>query len=321
MTAQDYILEQLNKLKTSRKPEKFDSEKDLEDFIFKAVMNKKFRKYSVTPEYQKRVRLAIQLNLKEHSAIKLRLGFGGYKLWRLEESPQVDWAEFFTLIYYAQWLKPITDNYKPGVWFDFSSDEIIVEKINNIPRVDLLAYQKTFRQLIEFLKNYTPKNLRFTLTPIRDWYTPEEFEADLQNKIERVKREEVELPKLDEKERKAIDLNVKLKPGQDTDPSWREKIRLIMKAYRLLDKRGAYTRAKDKIRVFCDQIGNCVAVGTTKTSIAKFWAGVGALKIKNDSYIEYVLSPSQLQNAKYDWESVSLKSLENKNFGKVRILK
>lgn len=32
------------------------------DFIFKVVMNKKFRKYSVTPEYQEHIKEAIKMN-------------------------------------------------------------------------------------------------------------------------------------------------------------------------------------------------------------------------------------------------------------------
>lgn len=79
---------------------------------------------------------------------------------------------------------------------------------------------------------------------------------------------------------------------------------------------------KDKIRVFTQPFpnGTCIAVGTTKDSIAKFWAGVGALRPRDESFRQIVLSPSQLQGANYAWEKVDI-DLKGKNFTKIRIIK
>ena len=77
-----------------------------------------------------------------------------------------------------------------------------------------------------------------------------------------------------------------------------------------------------KIRVFTQPFSNgtCIAVGTTKDSIAKFWAGVGALEPRDDGFRQLVLSPSQLAAATYDWQNVQLDGPAGKNFGKIRVL-
>jgi len=61
-------------------------------------------------------------------------------------------------------------------------------------------------------------------------------------------------------------------------------------------------------------------VGTTKSSTAKFWPGAGALKKVGDSFMEYVLSPSQLEKAEYITEPISITGLDGKNFKKIKII-
>ncbi len=223
-------------------------------------------------------------------------------------------------MYYAKWLKPIAEAYKPGIWFDFCSDDIIVERMNNIPKSDTESYGKSFNMIIEFLKKYLPENMKFTMTPVSSFYTPEEFEEDLKDKIAIMQKELGGLPVLNERKTHTVELNVRLKPDQDKDPLWREKIELLHQAYYTVSRRRPYNRAKDKILTFCNKMANCVPVGTTKTSIAKFWVGVGALKKVDDGFIEYVLSPSQLESSNPTKENISISGLESKNFKTIRII-
>ena len=322
MTAQEFIQKRLEDLKSTEKAvSNFKSEEELADFIFKTIMSKKFRKFSVTPEYLPHIHESIENAIKENSPIKFVFVFGGYKLWRLEEAPETDWAELFAMMYYAKWLKPIAEVYKPGIWFDFSSDDVIVERLNNIPKSDTEAYAKSFYMILDFLKKYLPENMKFTMTPVSSRYTPEEFDEDLKDKVDAMQKELGGLPILDAESKRMVELNVRLKPGQDKDPQWREKIELVHQAYYNVSRRRSYTRGgKDKILTFCTQIGRCVAVGTTKTSIAKFWQGAGALKKTEAGFQEYVLSPSQIEKAKSATEPVSIDGLIGKNFKKVRII-
>lgn len=65
---------------------------------------------------------------------------------------------------------------------------------------------------------------------------------------------------------------------------------------------------------------NVIPIGTTKTSVVKFWVGVGALQKREDSFIETILSPSQIEKSKFVWESTTIKGLEGKNFKKIRVV-
>src|SRR3989344_6337422 len=161
MKPEEYIQAKLNELK---QPSKLQFESDnLSENIFKAVTSKKFRKYSVNPEYIDHIKSAIKLNVEKSEPIKFTVVFGGYKLWRLEETPEVDWAELFSMTYYTKWVKPICEIYKPGVWFDFFSDDVIVPQMNNIDPADTKAYQESFISLLEVIKPFLPTNLSITL--------------------------------------------------------------------------------------------------------------------------------------------------------------
>lgn len=321
MTAQEYIEYKLKELAISEQTApSFASDKDLHDYIFKVIMSKKFRKFKVTTEYLPHIHEAIEDSIQNNLPIKFAFPFGGYKLWRLEETPEADWAELFTLMYYAKWLKPIAEVYKPGIWFDFCSDDVIVERMNNIPNSDTERYRETFNMTIDFLKKYIPENMKFTMTPVSSHYTPEEFEEDLQDKIERMEEELGGLPVLDERKKAMIELNVKLKPGQGEDALWREKVELIHKAYYNVSRRRPYSRAKDKILTFCMKMDNCVCVGTTKSSTAKFWVGVGVLKKGDMDFQELVLSPSQVESSSFIKEDIAMSGLEGKNFKSINVM-
>ncbi len=320
-TPQEYISDELNKLKIhSQEKPNLSSKEALAEFIKKAILSKKFRKYSVDDAFLKSLNRAVNINLDKNEPIKFALPFGGYKLWRFEEFPEVDWAELFTLIYYTNWLKPILNNYEPGVWFDFSSDDAIVEILDNIPKKDTDAYANSFRKLINFMERFMPENMRFTITQVGSRYAKGEFEAELKEKMETLKNSIGGLPKVSESERKMIDLNAKPRPGEKRDDVWYQKNKLLHDAYMTVSKRRPYYRTEDKLLAFTKKLPNGVAIGTTKTSIAKFWVGVGVLKRRDDGFIESILSPDQLEKAEYEWQPVSIEGLNGKNFNRLRVV-
>lgn len=315
MTPKEYIQQELKKLKELNPRE--ISKEDINDEIYRLVMSKKFRKYSVNVEYIGHIKSAIKFNLDKNEPIKFTLVFGGYKLWRLKESPLVDWAELFSLIYYVNWLKPISEIYKPGIWLDFFSDDVVVPLIDNVPEESLEAYRKSFLELLEFIKQYLPKNMKITFNRVGDQYQSlEEFKKELYEKLIIIK--ENFLP-LTAEQIATLELNVKLSEEQKRDPKWREKVQMLHDAYATISKRRPYYRTQDKIMVITKTIPNSIAVGTTKTSIAKFWVGAGALKKEGESFREYVLTPRQLQNNKFKEEQIDIPGLESKNFKKIRI--
>ena len=286
-------------------------------------MFKKFRKYSVTSEYQKHIKSAVESCVSRNEPIKISFVFGGYKLWRLEESPEVDWAELFSLIYFTNWLKSITEIYQPGVWLDFFSDDIILETMNNVPKDDTDQYIESFRNLLEFIQRYIPENLSFTLNRVVDQYgTYEEFQKDLENSIEQVRSSlGGKMPVLTPEQMAAIDLNVKIIPDQESDPYWREKVQLIHDGYSRVSKRRSYYRAADKIMVVNKSIKDSLAIGTTKNSIVKFWIGAGVLERMNDTFVDHIFSPKRLETMQLVKQDISVPGLERKNFRRIKILR
>lgn len=314
MTAQEYIEQRLKGIKDKKaKPEG-----NLADFIFATIMSKRFRKYSVNPIANDMVRKAIELNIQNNEAIKVAIPYGSYKLWRLEESPEPDWAELFAMIYYAYWLKPITDVYEPGVWFDFCGDDAILELMNKIPEEDTQQYKKIFRDLIVFIQDYLPTNFKYSFSPVGERYnSKQEFLDDLNQKVEELKQKG--LPPLTERQIEMIDFNVRLKPGEKINY---QENQLLHDAYMAVSKRRPHHKQPDKIVICCTPFGDrtSLPMGTTKTSVVKFQTGTGVLCREKDTYMEYIYSPSQLQNKKFILEPINITGLSGKNFKTIRII-
>jgi len=323
MTPTEYIQNCLDKLKVSNEPSTKLTGSDLVDEIKRLALSKKFRKYSATPKLIEHIVNAVEMNIKDNQPIKFVFFNGAYKLWRLEESPNSDWAELFTLIYITKWLKPICEIYKPGVEFDFFMDDYIVSKLNNVEFSDVEAYIKSFNELFSFIKPYQPANLKMTLTPVSSQFdSQEEFETLLSEGMIDYRKENPEPVFVSDSLKNSIDLNVKVTNEQLEDPLWRERVWDLHKVYIPIKKKSGYSDQNDKIKVFTQPFtsGMSVSIGTTKTSIAKFWVGVGALKKRNDSYIETVLSLKQENSSNFDIVSVTIEGLTGKNFETIRVI-
>lgn len=327
MTAQEYIQSRLEEL--HHQPADLLIPRDaneLAEAIFKILMSKKFRKYSATPELIEHIKQSIHGHIEAGTPINITFTHGAYKLWRLEESPEVDWAELFAHIYYTKWLAPICKIYKPGVWFDAFVDDLIIPKLNNIPLSDIEAYKLSYQKLIDFLNIYQPANFKRTITGVGDQFeSPETFDKILEQDVQDYAKTLPDgLPEVTEAREAMIELNVRPDPQQQSDAQRMAKNTLVHDAYITKTKRGVgYTFRPDKILAFTQPLasGIFLAVGSTKDSIAKFWAGVGALKPRDDSFRQVVLSPKQLETASFDWGNVKLEGLPGKNFSSIRVLK
>jgi len=319
MTPQQYIKEQLNRLK---QPVEVVETGDPVADIYKAVMSKKFRKYSVSPDYQESIKQTVKKCVKNQKPLPLVWVFGGYKLWSLKEAPRVDWAELFSLIYFVRWMQPVLKLHQPGVWFDFFSDDVIVPMMNNVPQSDTKAYIQSFQELLKFILPFLPKGFKFTLNRVEDQYKSfDDFKTELDQNIKKLAKQRKTKPlKLISEQIAAIDMNVIPNKKQQQTKHWRDEVQIIHDAYSQSSKRRPYYRNPDKIMVLNTPIPGALAIGTTKTSVVKFWVGVGALKKRGDSFIETILSPKQLKQAKFTQEKISISKLTDKNFRQIRLL-
>jgi hypothetical protein len=326
MTAQDYILNRLAGLQEAvpQPAAPDDSDEELFQQTYARLMSKKFRKLKATEACKKDVTRAIRLSIKNKSPIVISTLFGGNKLWRFEEAPDIDWAELFNIFYYVDWMKTVLEVYPYGATIDYYSQDISVESLNNVPRNQTDSYSQTFRALIEWLQPYLPAGI--TITYRRHF---EEFDdpADYYKELEAGKKivleqNNGELPSLTAAMAAATELNVKLRPGQVKDPKWREKVELEHQAIFQTPTLGKYLNHPGAISL-CPtdyQDSNSIITGSTKRSYAKFWAAIGALQKDGETYNELVLTPKQLATAHFVWETVDIHGLPSKNFRRIRII-
>jgi len=326
MTPQAYIQSELDQLKTPIDVPQPQTQAELADSVLKLLTSKKFRKYALSEEYAQYVKDSVNACIAANEPIKIVFFGGCYKLWRLDEAPEADWAELFAYMYFTRWVKPICAIYKPGVWFDFLLDDYIVPKLNNISEADVQAYRASRDMVLGFVKPYQPSNLNMTHTSEGSLFASrKEYEDSLESAIKQLADSlPGGLPELSEAGAASVELNTHATPEQLADPKWREKVELIHSAYYTArTKTGYYAPETHKIISFTQPFASGVplSVGSTKDTVAKYWVGVGALKPKNDSFRQFVLSPSQLEAAKFDWQDVKLAGLAGKNFSKLRVIK
>jgi hypothetical protein len=185
---------------------------------------------------------------------------------------------------------------------------------------DIEAYLKEYHKISDFLKQYQPKNFNMTITPFETAYgTREKFDKTLEENTLKLKQTN---PAFKEEDLIVVELNAKPTAEQLKDPQWREKVRIVHDAYIGMKRDLGYYFQPHKIAIFNQPLasGRFLAIGTTKTSIAKFWVGVGALKKTEDSFIEYIFSPKQLEQQKTSEEIIHIEGLNSKNFQQIRIV-
>lgn len=292
----------------------------LVETIVARILSKKFRKYSVDDAFREHVHRVVEWAVDNNEPINMVWVFGGYKLWRMPTTPRVDWGELFSMMYFAKYATTVAEVYKLGVVFDFYSDDVIVSRMDNIPQIDIDAYQASFRELLDFVRPYLPKNVMFDYHRVAEQYGPGEFDKELEENIEKLRKElPGGLPAMDEVRKALVELNVKPVSGQDKDPQWREKVLLIHDAYAMASKRRPYYRNQNKIMVVNTPLKGALAIGTTKSSVAKFWCGMGVLEKRGESYLEKILSPKQLDREKIVYQNIKIEGLGGMNFEKLAI--
>lgn len=298
--------------------------------IYTKLTSKKFRKWAVDESSRQQAKRAIHLAVAANKPLQFRYPFGGYKLWRMPSSPEVDWAEFFALAYYCRYLAPIAAIYEPGVELLFASDDVIIERMDNVPTSDTDAYFQSFRSLIAAFKPHLPANFRLDIIRIGDLYEDTQaMEQEFAANVEHFKHEYAHSVDAAKKQTMLTtsELNIRWDGAKDLTGLSEEEKREVIEmgpvyhdAYCALGKRRQFNRGEDKIVLFTTVIPNAIAIGTTKASVTKFWTGFGALKPRGDSFQPHVLSPTQLEKTELTYSAGTLPELIGQNFRSVPII-
>lgn len=301
----------------------------IEAFLFKTLTNKKFRKWAIDDGIKAHVTTAIHRSVKDGKPIEFRFPFGAYKLWRFPSSPEVDWAEFFTISYYVEYVAPVLKAYKPGVHFVFTSDDIIVERMNNIPHADTDKYIASFNTLLDEFHKYFPANLRMELVRVVDLYPDHKsYEHDLVQQLPIVEKRFLTInPERRLKRNTTSEMNIRWDGAQDwtglSDDQKRSVIErgpILHDAHCDVPRRMEYVFGDDKVVIFSNPNRLSIPIGTTKSSRTKFWTGFGVLEQHDNAFLDRILSPEQYERVKNeDHEIVRTNLIPIRNFSEVMV--
>lgn len=305
-------------------------EQDIVGFILERITSGKFKKNKVEPETLINLTRKVKEAVESQKPLKFTFPFGGYKLFSMPSAPTVDYAEFFTMAYYADYVNQVAEHYRPGVEFYFVSDEVIINRMNNVPQSDIDAYTDSFKKLMELFNQNLPQNIRFKFQRVRDLYTSErELWDEVESFMPEVQNNWQEFTPEKKKSRKdMVLLNFKFDGEKDltklrNDDKKLEKLlednTTLHDAYMKLTKRRGFTRGEDKIVVFTKPINDSITLGTTKYSAVKFWTGLGALgETAGGGFADLVLSPQQLDRP-FREEKIEQPLLPLKSFESIRV--
>ena len=318
MQISEYIIHRLKSLKVSY-VHNTKTPSELSNEIYTSLLSHKFRKYWANNSLREHCKKAIEICVSNNQPIAITFLQGAYKLRRLEESPEVDRAELFSTVYYSERLRHICEIYEPWVWFDFFVDDDIIPILNNVSTDDIETYIHSLQQLLNFLRDYQPDNMKMTITRVGDQFTsPQAFEKAITLQREKIIQNK---PIFSQERLAMVELNAKPSEQQVQNPSRREDILITHDAYLIAKKATGYHFKDDKILAFPQKLssGTVIALGTTKHSIVKSRIGIGALQKEWDSYNEYILSPKQIETHHLTKERITIEWLRGKNFTHINI--
>lgn len=283
--------------KEENKATKSDS---FEDIIFNKLISRKFRTKVIQPELERLVKTKIGLSVKELKPLHFTIPFGGYKLWKFPTYPGPDFAELFNLIQIRLYLSRIAYLYKPGVILEYWSDEIMVNKMNNYPQVDLDVYNNTFKEMISWFNSFLPNNFQIQFNKISNVLSYDDYYKETEKYIKNHKSSWDELPqdqiniRLEKAERNYKgDLSILSKLEKDNllrDSALRHD------AFIFGDWDKDYPWAFDEYMIplgfqYTNTWG--IPVKSSASSMTQFWVGMGVIKQRDSSFFPSIVTYKQ----------------------------
>ncbi|MFH0853796.1 MAG: hypothetical protein V1853_05330 [bacterium] len=336
MTPQEYLE---NKLATCSQYSLTDQDKklldknDLEAYLYAKLTSKKFRKWRIGDDYQEEIKQNIRFNIDQQQPIELTWFFGGYKLWQLVSSPEVDWAEFFAVLYYLGYAAPIAAAYPAGVIFKFwAAHTSIMKRMSNIPEEDCQTYRESFNQLLMQINKHLPKNISVELHCYSELYPDQkEYTAELEVLIAKLDEDFHTRWSEEQKQRKikSSELNIQWQGSENwidlPEEEKRSKIvqgPIIHDGYCRLSRINEAIRGRGMFDLTATPLpkADSIPIGTTSSSATKFWIGFGVLEQRGERYVDRILSPQQLEQAdKMEYKTESIDLVPLKNFKEIRV--
>ncbi len=299
----------------------------IEGFIYAKLTSKKFRKSKMDDACVVRTKKAISIAIQKNKPINVFYPQGGYKLWRFPSSPTVDWAEFFNISYVLKYVAPVAAAYKPGVNLTYYMHTFLMELHDNLTTEEIKKYVDSFEALLTEFRKYLPANITISILRDADIYSKDKYFKALEEGKSQAEKEYVTWSQAQKNDfARMARLNIKWNGKEDwTKLSEKEKGEKIYLAALYesaassnLPKVAELVKSPDKILVFTKGSAMFIGIGSTKTSIAKYWVGFGVLEQKSSSYLPFVLTPSQYEKAiKVQYKRIPIEVISLSNFSEI----
>ena len=292
---------------------KLDKNKLEEDLLIK-LCAKKWCHISQTDAAREYTRQKIKKILENNLPFVFSFCFGGYKHWWSEACPAPDWAELYNLKYLYEYLAPITATWAKGVTLEYESEEVGIEKMNNVPDFYQKEYTKIFKKLMSYVKSKVKLPLNFNFVLAGELYDKEQLFKMMEEYIPVVeKRFENLTPKEKVVRIKRAESNILWNGAKDlTMLSDAEKAqfakvsRIKNEAFLDMDYelRGATYFEKENLIPLVGTFGlgaggeSWLHLSSNSSSFVDFWSGIGILEVREDKIIEKIISRSQFESIK-----------------------
>lgn len=299
----------------------------LEQFIYTKLTSKKFRKFKMDEKCVERTKKAVKIRIQKNEPITVVYPQGGYKLWRFPSSPRSDWAEFFNISYILQYLALIAAAYKQGVSLVYYMHTLLMELHDNLTPEEIQTYVNSFQELIKEFQGYLPKNITISILRDADIYERQEYFDVLEEGKNLAEVEYKNWPQINkDRYAKMSNLNIKWKGKEDwsilSESEKQNKIYLAalyeMAATSQLKKVSEKVKSPENVLLFTKATPDFIGVGSTRTSMAKYWVGFGVIESENNTFYERVLTPSQFETVKNQkHEVIKTNILSDTNFKEI----
>lgn len=300
--------------------------KGLQSYIVSKLFSKKYRKWKLDQQCIDLVENEVDEALTKDRPIDVFFAQGCYKLWRVESAPRANWAEFFNLAYLIAYVAPIAAAYKRGVNLTYYFLTVLPQTHNNLSESEVVAYLESFQALIDQFQPFLPANITIKIERDLDRHSRRHYNSALKKALVLAKDEFYAWPqaKQDDYIRRAK-LNIKWDGVEDwTILSDIEKDEKVTRAVLYEYAATQVILEKDKVKrgVILSTLPkeDSIGVGSTSTSIAKHWVGVGTLEESKGLLYPRILSPSQYEYAnQLMHESVELSLIPGKIFSSIEV--
>ncbi len=151
----------------------------LKEVIYSLLTPEWFRFGSIEESTKEFLHKEIGSYVEKNEPIKILNAMGGFKNYRIDTAPHIDWAEVFHLSFISKVLIKICEIYEPGVIIEYSGDAHMACIVDNIKKEWVDTYLEEFDSLIDYFGSITPKNLKLTHKHFLDFYDFEQMKTEI----------------------------------------------------------------------------------------------------------------------------------------------